>query len=535
MMRCYGSLIGGTLQNQWTMQVRSKREHDTAERFSADPNFDFREIVESSIQGMVVHRGDILWMNQTMISMLEYESVEELAVLSPNLTAFDFVHPEDADKVADNTMKRMAGKPVPPTYEFRLVSKSGKVIFVDMRASMIQWHDGPAVLAALYDITAQKEAEQRQALSEAISSGVFELCPDIITLTKLETGEFIRVNESFLKTFGYAEGEVVGHNSTDINIWHVPKQREHILHHVAESGFVSGFEAQCKTKFGAVIDISLSAMELDVNNERLLCIIGRDISDRLLIEENLRHSKEVAERASLAKSDFLANMSHEIRTPMNGILGMTDLLLDSGLNEKATKKLNIVKDCGQSLLSLLNDILDLSRLEAGRIELSQRAFNIPDMLEDVTNLFQHTADEKNIALIIQPLTDIPDEITADPTRVRQVFFNLVGNALKFTEKGSVDISVAQVKRSDGRDYLEFSISDTGIGVSPADLEILFDRFAQADESRVRKFGGAGLGLAISRQFIELMQGYIDVDSESGKGSRFFFGLPLDLADKKLVS
>ena len=112
------------IPNYWTMQVRSKTKPDTAERFSADPNFDFREIVESSIQGMVVHRGDILWMNQTMISMLEYESVEELAVLSPNLTAFDFVHPEDADKVADNTMKRMAGKPVPPTYEFRLVSKS---------------------------------------------------------------------------------------------------------------------------------------------------------------------------------------------------------------------------------------------------------------------------------------------------------------------------------------------------------------------------------------------------------------------------
>lgn len=535
MMRCYGGLIGGALQNQWTMQVRSKRKPDTAERFSVDPNFDFREIVESSIQGMIVHRGDILWMNQTMISMLEYESVEEFAALGPNLTAFDFVHPEDAGKVADNTMRRMAGKPVPPTYEFRLVSKSGRVIFVDMRASVIQWHDGPAVLAALYDITAQKEAEQRQEFSEAISSGVFELSPDLITLSKLETGEFIRVNDSFLKTFGYTEAEIIGRSSADIKLWYDFEQRDQILHQVAESGFVSGFEIRCHVKSGAIIDISLSAMVLDVSSEKFLCIIGRDISDRLLIEENLRHSKEAAERASLAKSDFLANMSHEIRTPMNGILGMTDLLLGSGLNEKATKKLNIVKDCGQSLLSLLNDILDLSRLEAGRIELSQRAFNIADMLDDVTNLFQHTADEKNIALTIHPRADIPDEITADPTRVRQILFNLVGNALKFTEKGSVDVSVAQVKRSDGRDYLEFSVSDTGIGVSPTDLEILFDRFAQADESRVRKFGGAGLGLAISKQFIELMQGYIDVDSECGKGSRFFFGLPLDVADKKLVS
>lgn len=195
-------------------------------------------------------------------------------------------------------------------------------------------------------------------------------------------------------------------------------------------------------------------------------------------------------------------------------------------------KTEIVKDCGQSLLSLLNDILDLSKLEAGRIELSQKAFNISNMLEDVTDLFQHTADEKGLSLIVHPLIDTPTEITADPTRVRQVLFNLVGNALKFTERGSVEISVAPVRRSDRREYLEFSISDTGIGVNPAELEILFDRFAQADESRVRKFGGAGLGLAISKQFIELMQGYIDIDSESGRGSRFFFGLPIRPAEEE---
>lgn len=512
--------------------MRSSRKPNPTERFSVDPDFDLREIVESSIQGMVVHRGDILWMNQTMISMLEYESVEELETLSPNLTAFDFVHPGDADKIAENTMARLAGKPVPSTYEFRLVSKTGKIIFVDMRASTIHWHDGPAVLAALYDITAQKEAEQRQALSEAISSGVFELSPDMITLTRLETGDYIRVNNSFLQTFGYAEDEVVGRSSADINVWHDLEQRDQILHQIAETGFISGFEAQCQSKSGAVIDVSLSAMTLDVGSDKLLCIIGRDISDRLLIEENLRQSKEAAEHASLAKSDFLANMSHEIRTPMNGILGMTEILLDAGLNANATKKLKIVKDCGQSLLSLLNDILDLSKLEAGRIELSQKAFNISDMLEDVTDLFQHTADEKGLSLIVHPLIDTPAEITADPTRVRQVLFNLVGNALKFTEKGTVEVAVAQVKRPDRNEYLEFSISDTGIGVNPAELEILFDRFAQADESRVRKFGGAGLGLAISKQFIELMQGYIDIDSESGKGSRFYFGLPLDLAGRE---
>lgn len=511
----------------------SNQKPSSTERFSVDPDFDFREIVESSIQGMVVHRGEILWMNQTMISMLGYESVEELEVLSPNLTAFDFVHPDDADEIAQNTMKRMAGEPVPPTYTFRLVSKSGKIVFVDMRASTIQWHDGPAVLAALYDITAQKEAEQRQALSEAISSGVFELSPDIITLTQLETGNYTRVNASFLKIFGYTEEEVLGRSSTDIEIWHNQGQRDEILRQISERGFVSGFVAQCRAKSGTIVDISLSSVTLDVGGDKLLCIIGRDISDLLLIEENLRQSKEAAERASIAKSDFLANMSHEIRTPMNGILGMTELLLASGPDKKASEKLSVVMDCGQSLMALLNDILDLSKLEAGRIELSQRSFNILDMLVDVTNLFQHTADEKGLALEIEPMVGLPDEMIADAARVRQVLFNLVGNALKFTEQGSVKISLAQVKRSDGNDYLEFSITDTGIGVSLDDTAILFDRFAQVDESRARKFGGAGLGLAISKQFIELMHGYIDVESEHGKGSRFFFGLPINLASPEI--
>lgn len=493
-------------------------------RFPVDPDFDFLEIVESSLQGMIVHRGEILWMNQTMMNMVELGDDEDI---DSGLTAFDYVHPDDAALIADNTRRRLAGESVPPSYEFRIVSNSGRVIHVDMRASTIQWHDGPAVLAALYDITAQKEAEHRQALSEAINSGVFELSPDMITLTRLETGKYIQVNASFLNTFGYTEDEVVGETSSDINIWHVPEHRDQILQQISDKGYVSGFEAKCQAKTGEVVDISLSAMVLDVGNEKLLCVIGREMSERLALEERLRKSKEEAERANLAKSDFLANMSHEIRTPMNGILGMTEVLLESDLDEKTVKQLNIVRDSGEALLSLLNDILDLSKLEAGRIDLSRESFAFSEMLEDVVNLFQHTADGKGVALTTLSVVEAPRELIADPARVRQVLFNLVGNALKFTEQGSVDISVAPVTRSDGHEYLEFSITDTGIGIRSEECAGLFDRFAQADESRARRFGGAGLGLTISKQFIELMDGYIDLESTHTKGSRFYFGLPLD--------
>lgn len=506
------------------MSATPRKRPGLRTRYPVDPDFDFLEIVESSLQGMIVHRGKILWMNQTMMDMVEVDDAEDL---SSEPMAFDYVHPDDAALIADNTRRRLTGEPVPPNYEFRIVSTTGRVVHVDMRASTIQWHDGPAVLAALYDITAQKEAEHRQALSEAINSGLFELSPDLITITGLETGEYIRVNDSFLKTFGYTEGEVIGRKSSEISIWHILEQRDQILRKVREDGFVVGFEARCQAKTGEIVDISLSAMILNVANEKLLCIIGRDISERLAFEESLRQSKEEAERASVAKSDFLANMSHEIRTPMNGVLGMTEVLLESGQDEIATQRLNVVKDCGESLLSLLNDILDLSKLEAGRIEIFRQRITVSEMLTDVESLFQHTAVEKGVELTILPLTNVPVELTADPARMRQVLFNLVGNALKFTSEGSVEVGVTPVIRPDGCEYMEFSVTDTGIGIRPEDCEILFDRFAQVDEGPIRQFGGAGLGLAISRQFVELMGGYIDVESELQKGSRFYFGLPLD--------
>jgi signal transduction histidine kinase len=287
-------------------------------------------------------------------------------------------------------------------------------------------------------------------------------------------------------------------------------------------------EAKYKTLGAEDIDaiVSFQIPETEVGFQSIPVSIV-DISELKQAEARMHEAMMLAERSNLAKSEFLANMSHEIRTPMNGVLGMTDVLLDSNLEESDIKRLQIVKKCGESLLALLNDILDLSRLEAGRVKLEREAVNIKDMLDDVMAVFPFATYEKDIELFVDLDDDLPDEIQADPARLRQVLVNLVGNAVKFTDSGSITMRVATATQNPG--YVEFSVLDTGIGIAPEHQNVLFDRFVQVDQSTARSYGGTGLGLAISRQFIDLMDGYIDVDSRLGEGSRFYFGLPKDAA------
>lgn len=338
----------------------------------------------------------------------------------------------------------------------------------------------------------------------------------------------LHVNEATLKLFGAsAEPEFLD----QIDKTFGPDAIEVFIDELCavwdrKSRFMS--EATFRTLDGKHLDAIISfQIPESVEGFQSIPVSIVDITERKQAEASMHAAMKTAERANLAKSEFLANMSHEIRTPMNGVLGMTEVLLDSNPGPSDSKKLTVIKECGESLLALLNDILDLSRLEAGRIKLERETVNVKDMLESVLGVFPYVIYEKDIEFIVDIDDRAPGEILVDPARLRQIMVNLVGNAVKFTDSGSITMRVTTPPEKPG--YVEFSVVDTGIGIDPAHQATLFDRFVQVDQSSVRKHSGTGLGLAISRQFITLMDGYIDVESELGKGSRFYFGLPLKSA------
>jgi signal transduction histidine kinase/CheY-like chemotaxis protein len=273
---------------------------------------------------------------------------------------------------------------------------------------------------------------------------------------------------------------------------------------------------------GMLSEIQRRDAKLEQNREGLEREVASRTTELTRVNAELTDAKERAEQASRAKSEFLANMSHEIRTPMNGVLGMTDLALEADAPEEQHEYMSMVKSSAESLLTVINDILDFSKIEAGKLDLDSIPVNLHELIEETMRLLAFRAHEKGLELLCDIQPEVPEQVIGDPTRLRQVVLNLTGNAIKFTDRGEVELKVLARETAGPEMTLEFQVRDTGIGVAPEKQEDIFEAFSQADGSMARRFGGTGLGLTISSQLAKMMGGRVWVESEPGKGSCFHF-------------
>jgi two-component system sensor histidine kinase/response regulator len=351
------------------------------------------------------------------------------------------------------------------------------------------------------------------------------------------TGNMYRSDE-MLRMVGYEPGEI----SPSLFGLLVPEDarsaHEALQRHLEDDRLPLSYKWRMLTKSGGTIwaHIQGHVCGHDANGKptRMIGTIT-DISAQREAAESMRLSKEAAESSNRAKSDFLANMSHEIRTPMNGILGLTELCLDTPLNEDQRDYLGMVQTSALSLMTIINDILDFSKIEAGKLVLDPSDFSLREVVNESIRALAMQAHEKGLELTISVAADVPDHLISDATRLRQVLLNLVGNAVKFTEEGEVSVSVSLKETRDAEAVLEVAVRDTGIGIDEGKLGMIFESFSQADTSTTRRFGGTGLGLTISSRIVELLGGRLQVASKLGEGSTFTFSFAAPYSSAALGS
>ncbi len=415
---------------------------------------------------------------------------------------------------------------LPAVQELDIIARDGRTLTLDVSMKLLIRNGRPiGALGIARDVTARKAAEQALRQAERKYRTIFENSVEGIYQSSLE-GRLISCNPAMARIFGYASPEEFMVDVTDPNtqVYVDPGRRAEFVKLVQENGVISEFESQVYRKDGSVIWTSETARAVYDKQGGISCFEGflEDVTQRKRAEDELCRARDAAEAASRAKGEFLANMSHEIRTPMNSIIGMTELLLETRLDSEQREYLETIRTSADSLLMLINDILDLSKVEAGRLELHPVDFSLRDSLSTTLSVLALRAHQKGLELGCNILPDVPDSLNGDPERLRQIVINLVGNAIKFTDKGEVIVHIESEVRDPSRATLHFRITDTGIGIPSEKLEVIFEAFVQADGSTTRRFGGTGLGLAISSKLVELMQGEIWAESAPGQGSCFHF-------------
>jgi two-component system sensor histidine kinase/response regulator len=441
----------------------------------------------------------------------------------------DLIIPAESRDAAEVIVRRvLAGETV--LVEGNRQRRDGTLVPIRLSAAPIAGDEAGRILLMYSDMTATRRAEDAVRAVQSRLELVLASSPAIIYTTRLEGEHFVGTwaSENLKRITGWEVSETMRPQWWYENVH--PDDRERAIGnmpHLIETGSLS-MEYRIAWKDGTFRWVRDESRLIRDAEGRPLEVFGAwlDITDLKVAEDRMRESSELAERSARVRTEFLANMSHEIRTPMNAVLGLTELLLDSDLAPEQRRSLQLVQSAGETLLVLLNDVLDLSKIEAEHVALEAIPFDVRYVLDSTIGLFAVRTGSRPVELIADVAPDIPDQVVGDPTRLRQVLNNLVGNALKFTERGEVVVSAGRESQADGSMRLRFSVRDTGIGIAADQLESIFEKFTQADASTTRKYGGTGLGLTIARRLVELMGSTLTVTSEPGRGSEFAFSISL---------
>lgn len=441
------------------------------------------------------------------------------------ITIFDLLHPDDSRQI-DNTYANLELEKIQPVQlQRRMKHQNGNWVWIEWNLKQL---DDNSIFAVGRDIHQRKLEEEKFINTKEELQRAYDLSQDMIMSMNFE-GRFVSSSPACKSILGYSAQEITKYDYqqlvhpeelTGVSLEGILQQ---------QGGEIATIKRRMKHKLGHWVwmewKLALSA------GQGVVYGVGRDITEPMRYQKELEIARDQAEEAVKTKSQFLANMSHEIRTPMNGVIGMLSLLQDTGLDEEQKTIVETAVNSGESLLILINDILDLSKAEAGKVVLESTDFNLTMLMEDIAALFTEKVQSKQIeiATILDP--QIPSRLIGDPTRLRQVITNLLGNAIKFTDYGHVATEVKLLSKNQQKIQLTFEITDTGIGIPETAQNTIFDSFSQADGSTTRKYGGTGLGLGICKQMIGLMGGEIGVSSKPDEGSTFWFTLTLDIANQ----
>ena len=439
------------------------------------------------------------------------------------------IHPDDAEAVIRENKRCADGMVDLFSSEYRLRHRDGTYRWILGRGTSLRDADGRVVrMAGTHtDITRRKKDEVALRESQDQLAKIFRFTPVGITLTTRRDSRILDVNEACTRMFGFAKADVLGHTTLELGIWRRMEDRDKLLAAMPRSGSVVGMEVELRHKSGAPIVALCSAVYNQAYGEPCILSVLVDITERKAMEQALVRAKEAAETANRAKSEFLSTMSHEIRTPMNTILGMVDVLAATPLSERQTHAIQAIELAGANLLGLLNNILDLSHIEAGGLIMEEQRCDPAELAGRVVDMLLPDATRKGLDLRLTVADDLPRAILCCQERIRQVLVNLVGNALKFTPQGEIEVGLGRdTEPRTGEPRLVISVRDTGIGIAPDKQPLIFDRFTQVNAGSNRQFGGVGLGLAICKRLVDMMGGHIGVQSREGQGATFTVHLPL---------